>query len=107
MTGISNEAEIFLGCVLIHGTWTAALQVYVPPSELRTGLKEREKVETVPCLFAEPTVLFPPLDRMVPLGPTHSTEGGSVMPGIAVTVHTRECSLRCRAFSPPRLLMLT
>ena len=67
----------------------AALHVYLPPSEEETGWKERVRVERVPCVSTSPTVLFPSLLTTVPSGPTHSILTGSLMPDIAVTVHTK------------------
>ena len=93
--------------MFIHGTLIDALHVYFPPSDERTGLKVRERVETVPRVITALTVLFPSLPSITsPSGPTHSTEGGSVIPGIPVTVHSKVYSVPWWAFSPVELSTL-
>ncbi len=103
-----TEVDLIGGCLFIHGTLIDALHVYLPPSDEKTGLKVRERVETVPRVITALTVLFPSLPSTTsPSGPTHSTEGGSVIPGIPVTVHSKVYSVPWRAFSPVGLVIAT
>ena len=89
VTGMSTEAECCGGWVAIQGTEMAALHVYLPPCEERTGLKERVRVEVVPCVSTWPTVLLPSLTTTTPSGPTHSTEGTRFIPSIPLTVQVK------------------
>ncbi len=103
-----TEVDLTGGCLFIHGTLTDALHVYLPPSDDRTGLKVRERVETVPRVTTTLTVLFPSLPSITsPSAPTHSMEGGSVIPGTPVTVHSKVYSVPWRAFSPVELVIAT
>ena len=83
---MSTEAECCGGWVVIQSTDMAALHVYLPPCEERTGLM---RVEVVPCVSTCPTVLFPSLTTTTPSGPTHSTEGTRFIPGIPLTVQVK------------------
>ena len=106
VTGMSTEAECCGGWVAIQGTEMAALHVYLPPSEERTGLKERVRVDDDP--LSEPKPLPPePLPEPLPLpdplplsadalltstdpsGPTHSTERSRFIPSITITVQVK------------------
>ena len=90
VTFMVNESDFCGGCLVIQGTVMAALHVYLPPSEEKTGLKERVRVERVPCVCTSPTVLFPSLPTTLPSGPTHSIHTGKFIPDIGVTMHTKE-----------------
>ncbi len=108
MTAMLTEVDLIGGWLFIHGTLTDALHVYLSPSDERTGLKVRERVETVPRVTVALTVLFPSLPSITsPSGPTHSTEGGSLIPGIPVTVHSKVYFVPWRAFSPVGLVIAT
>ena len=75
----------------------AALHVYLPPCEERTGLKERVRVEVELESLSEPFTPEPlPLSARdallastVPSGPTHSTEGSRFIPSITITVQVK------------------
>ena len=102
VTGMSTEAECCGGWVAIQGTEMAALHVYLPPCEERTGLKERVRVDDDPLsepkpLPPEPLPLPDPLQlsadavltRTAPSGPTHSSEGSRFIPSITITVQVK------------------
>ena len=89
VTAIATDEDIVWGWVAIQGTEMAALHVYLPPCEERTGLKERVRVEVVPCVSTSPTVLFPSLTTTTPSGPTHSAEGTRFIPGSVLTVQVK------------------
>ena len=102
-----TEVDILEGS-FTNGALIDALHVYLPPSDERTGLKVRERVETVPRVTTALTVLFPSLPSITsPSGPTHSTEGGSLIPETPVTVHSKVYSVSWRAFSPVELVIST
>ncbi len=102
-----TEVDILEGS-FTNGALIDALHVYLPPSDERTGLKVRERVETVPRVTTALTVLFPSLPSITsPPGPTHSTVGGSFMLGMTVTVHSKVYSVSWRAFSPVELVIST
>ncbi len=44
VSGLCTEADFCGGCLAIQGTVMAALHVYLPPSEEKTGWKERVRV---------------------------------------------------------------
>ena len=74
VTDISTEEDINGGMVAIQGTEMAALHVYLPPSEERTGLKERVRMKVEFKLLPEPPKpeplppeLLPPYGEPLPL----------------------------------------
>ena len=117
VTCMSTDEDIAGGWVAIHGTEMAALHVYLPPSEERTGSKERMRKDLESELEPHPpeplplppeplplalqpssshgfllvllTVILVPFSTTNPFGPTHSTMGSRFTPSITITVQVK------------------